>query len=214
MIDPAFQSGHAARIRLKNPDQADRHRSPWSVRARLGMLAWLIVSTYFFRFTPKPFNRWRLFLLSLFGAKISGRPFVASSCIIKIPWQLTLEDRAALGPKSEVYNLGHVTLEANSVVSQYAYLCGGTHDLADPVFPLMVGDIVIGKDSFVGAKALVLPGVHIGQGAVLGAGAVAAKDLQPGIIYAGNPARPVKPRPTAASTTRDSEPKSSPQASS
>jgi putative colanic acid biosynthesis acetyltransferase WcaF len=116
------------------------------------MLLWLIVSAALFHTTPKPLNAWRLFLLRLFGCKISGRPFVHGTCIIKIPWQLTLEDRAALGPKSEVYNLGHVTLKRACVVSQYAYICGGTHDLNDPGLPLQVGDIVIGEEAFLGAK--------------------------------------------------------------
>ncbi len=187
-------SGAGSRLRLKNPSQDGRYVSPWSLRERLGMAAWMVVSALLFRTTPKQLNPWRLMLLRVFGAKISGLPFVASSCIIKIPWQLTLEDRCALGPKSEVYNLGHVTLKARCVVSQYAYICGGTHDLSDPMLPLLVGDIVIGEEAFIGAKAMILPGVVVGDGAVLGAGAVAAKDLEPWSIYAGNPARLIRKR--------------------
>lgn len=187
-------SGTSARLRLKNPEQAGRYVSPWPLPERLGMAAWIVVSALLFRTTPKQLNPWRLMLLRLFGAKISGRPFVAPSCIIKIPWLLTLEDRCALGPKSEVYNLGRVTLKARCVVSQYAYLCGGTHDLADPALPLLIGDIVIGEEAFIGAKALVLPGVTVGQGAVLGAAAVASKDLEPWTIYVGNPSRAIRER--------------------
>jgi putative colanic acid biosynthesis acetyltransferase WcaF len=187
-------SGASSRIRVKNPAQGGRYVSPWSVRERLGMAAWMVVSTLLFRTTPKQLNPWRLMLLRVFGAKISGLPFVAPSCIIKLPWQLTLEDRSALGPKSEVYNLGHVTLKARCVVSQYAYICGGTHDLSDPMLPLLVGDIVIGEEAFIGAKAMILPGVTVGEGAVLGAGAVAAKDLEPWTVYVGNPARALRKR--------------------
>lgn len=196
MTDPAAsaKTGPGSRIRIKNPAQAGRYSSPWSMREKLGMLLWLIVAALFFHTTPKPLNAWRLFLLRLFGCNITGRPSVHGSCIIKIPWQLTLEDRAALGPKSEVYNLGHVTLKRACVVSQYAYICGGTHDLTVPGQPLQVGDIVIGEEAFLGAKTLVLPGVHVGTGAVLGAGAVAAKDLEPWMIYVGNPAKALKKR--------------------
>lgn len=187
-------SGASSRVRVKNPAQGGRYVSPWSVRERLGMAAWMVVSVLLFRTTPKQLNPWRLMLLRVFGAKISGLPFVAPSCIIKLPWHLTLEDRSALGPKSEVYNLGHVTLKARCVVSQYAYICGGTHDLSDPMLPLMVGDIVIGEEAFIGAKAMILPGVSVGEGAVLGAGAVAAKDLEPWTVYVGNPARALRKR--------------------
>jgi putative colanic acid biosynthesis acetyltransferase WcaF len=194
----------STRLRPRNPSQIDRYASPWPLRERLGMALWIVVSAALFRTTPKQLNPWRLFLLKLFGAKISGVPFVAPSCIIKIPWLLTLEDRCALAPKSEVYNLAHVTLKARCVVSQYAYICGGTHDLSDPALPLLVGDIVIGEEAFIGAKAFIMPGIEIGQGAVLGAAAVATRDLEPWTIYAGNPARPIGKRDLQANSSGSS----------
>lgn len=187
-------SGHAARLRLKNPDQAGRYASPWSRRERLGMGLWLVVQHTLYRCTPKALNGWRVWLLRLFGAKVHGRPFVHPASVVKIPWQLTLHDRAALAPGVEVYNLGHVTLRERCVVSQHTYICGGTHDLADPQLPLVVGDIEIGEEAFVGAKALILPGVHVGKGAVIGAGAVVGKDMPEWMVCAGNPCRPLKKR--------------------
>ncbi|MBS0197448.1 MAG: putative colanic acid biosynthesis acetyltransferase [Planctomycetes bacterium] len=187
-------SGHAARIRQKNPDQENRHKSPWSLKERLGMLAWIIVDRLLCRPVPKQFNGWRLFWLRLFGCKITGRPMVHPAAIVKIPWQLTLEDRAAVGPHAEIYNLGHVTLRELSVISQYAYICGGTHNLEDPMLPLLVGDIEIGREVFVGAKALILPGVKIEEGAVIGAGSVVSRDMPAWMICAGNPCRPIKAR--------------------
>lgn len=187
-------SSPASRLRTKNPNQAGRNVSPWSLRERLGMLAWMIVCALFFRPSPKMFNTWRLFLLRVFGAKVSGVPFVHSACIIRIPWHLTIEDGAALAPGAEVYNLGHVTLRKRCVVSQQAYLCAGTHELSDPMLPLLVGDIEIGPEAFLGARAMVMPGVRIGEGAVLGAGGVAGKDLDAWTIYAGNPCKPIRTR--------------------
>lgn len=54
----------------------------------------------------------------------------------------------------------------------------------------------IGEHAFICANAVVLAGVRVGTGAVLGAGAVASRDLDPWMIYAGSPARPVKERPS------------------
>jgi acetyltransferase-like isoleucine patch superfamily enzyme len=51
--------------------------------------------------------------------------------------------------------------------------------------------IVIQDDVFIGARALILKGVKIGRGAVVGAGAVVTRDVEPGAIVAGNPARVV-----------------------
>jgi acetyltransferase-like isoleucine patch superfamily enzyme len=49
--------------------------------------------------------------------------------------------------------------------------------------------VSLGRDAFVGANAVVMPGVTIGEGAVAGAGSVVTTDLDPWTIYAGIPAR-------------------------
>jgi putative colanic acid biosynthesis acetyltransferase WcaF len=177
--------------RIRILEQSGPYDSPWSIWTRVRILLWNIVWLVFFRFTPKQLYRWRLFLLRSFGCKISGSPYVAPSTIIKMPWNLEMEDRACLGPKSEVYNLAKVILKERSTVSQYAYLCAGTHDFSDPNLPLVVGDIVVGTDVFIGARAFVLPGLVIGDRAVVGACAVVTRDIEPGIVAGGNPARPI-----------------------
>lgn len=175
--------------------QQDRYRSSWSLRERLGLGLWRLVWLVAFLPTPRQLWRWRNFLLRLFGAKIEGHAFVASSCYIWIPWQFEMEDRACLARGSEVYNLGPVVLRERCVVTQYVYLCAGTHDLADlEVLPLMVGTIEIGREAFIGTRAIILPGVTVGEGAVVGAGSVVAKDVPAWTIAAGNPCRPIKPR--------------------
>ena len=182
------------RDRLQTRKQPDAYTSSWSLTARLGVIAfrasWLVLC----RWTPKPCNGWRLVVLRLFGASIEGKPFVASSCTIRIPWLLALHDKACLAPYSEVYNLGPITLRARSTVTQYVYLCAGTHDLSKKHLPLVVGPIDVGEDAFIGAKALVLPGVVIGEGAVVGAGSVVTKDVAPWSIVAGNPAKVIGER--------------------
>lgn len=56
------------------------------------------------------------------------------------------------------------------------------------------GDIFVGDDVWIGLNAIILSGVHIGQGAVIAAGAVVTKDVPPYAVVAGNPARVVKKR--------------------
>ena len=81
-----------------------------------------------------------------------------------------------------------------SLASQGAHLCAGTHDIADPNFQLMARPIVIGERAWIAADAFVGPGVTIGEGAVLGARAVAFSDLPPWSVSIGNPAHVVKMR--------------------
>ena len=56
------------------------------------------------------------------------------------------------------------------------------------------GDTVIGDDVWIGAEAMILPGVAVGSGAVVGARALVARDVAPYAVVAGNPAREIRKR--------------------
>lgn len=56
------------------------------------------------------------------------------------------------------------------------------------------GDTIIGNDVWIGAEALIMPGVSIADGAVIGARALVTKNVEPYTVVGGNPARPIKKR--------------------
>lgn len=182
-----------SKVWLKVAYQKDAATSSWSLKEALGIRLWHMVWLCLFRWTPKKMNFWRLFLLRLFGAKLEN-VFIFSSARIYVPWLLEMKKGACLGPYSEVYNLGPVYFGENSVLSQYSYICNGTHDLSTLRLPLMIGEITIGRNVFIGAKALILPGISIGDGAVIGAGSVVTKDVEAWSVVGGNPAREIKKR--------------------
>ncbi len=64
-----------------------------------------------------------------------------------------------------------------------------SHDVSDPEWKHIKAAIFIDDYAWIGTNALILPGVKIGRGAVVGAGAVVSKDVLPRDIVAGNPAR-------------------------
>jgi len=142
-------------------------------------------------------NPWRLFILKLFGANISGIPFVYSSVKIQIPWHLTMRHRSCLGDRSNAYSLGKIVVLEGATVAQEAYLCTGTHDFKDPSLQLITKPITIGKNSFIGARAMILPGVSIGDQAIVGAMSVVSKDVPDHHVVAGNPAKKIGERPTS-----------------
>ena len=174
---------------MKTFDQKSPYDSPWTLRQRIAMLVWEYCWAFFCRWTPKPFNRWRLLWLRIFGAKIHGLPFVHQRARIQIPWNVTLHDRATLGDRANLYSLGEIEIGARAIVAQEAYLCGGTHDLSDPNLPLQVAKITIGEDAFIGARAFIMPGVTVGARAVVGACSVVTRDVVENTRVAGNPAR-------------------------
>lgn len=171
--------------------QQSAYASPWSLTQRLRMLAWQFCWALFCRWTPKPFNRWRIAWLRLFGTTVRGRPFVHQRARVQIPWFLTLHDRACLGDGANAYSLGPIEIHKGATIAQEAYLCAGSHDFDDRKTPLITAPIVVGAYAFVAARAMVLPGVTIGAGAVLGAMSLATKDLEPWTIYAGIPSKPI-----------------------
>jgi maltose O-acetyltransferase len=68
------------------------------------------------------------------------------------------------------------------------------HDPQSPDFHDKGGDIIVGDRVWIGYRAIVLPGVTIGEGAVVGAGSVVTRNVEPYTIVAGNPARQIGER--------------------
>jgi putative colanic acid biosynthesis acetyltransferase WcaF len=150
---------------------------------------------FFFLPTPKRLgNPWRLLMLRLFGARIDGNALVAGSCKILQPWKLRLGDGVAIGPQTEIYNYAPVSIGKMSIVSQYTYLCTGTHDYTHPHMPLTWAPINIGSECWIAAGVFVAPGITIGRGVVVGARSVVTRDLPEWTVCAGNPCKVLKPR--------------------
>ena len=140
-----------------------------------------------FRLSPRPFWGWRNMMLRLFGAQIGAQVHVYPTVRITMPWHLRIGDQTAIGDRVILYALGTVHIGARATVSQNAHLCAGTHDRHRADRPLVKALISIGDDAWICADAFVGPGVSIGAGAVLGARAVAMRDLQAGSVGIGNP---------------------------
>ena len=180
---------------LKNSNQKDAYSSPWSPKELFVIQLWNIIWFILFRFSPKKIgNPFRIFLLKLFGAHLDYSVFIYPSARVYIPWNLKMKFRSCLGPFSEVYNLGIVKIGERSTISQYSYICNGSHDFSSPKLPLLIGEINIGNDVFVGAKALILPGISINDYAIVGAGSVVSKNINKKEVWAGNPAKFIKKR--------------------
>jgi len=96
-----------------------------------------------------------------------------------------------------IYSTGGVAIGEHVSISDGVWLVTGTHDPDHPDFPARYEPITIGDRAWIGVRATVLAGVHIGEGAVVMAGAVVARDVEPYTIVGGVPARPVRTREAA-----------------
>lgn len=170
-----------------------RSSRPYSRREYAGRVLWMVLSPLF-RMSPRVCFGWRRWVLRRFGAVIGSAVNIYPSVRIVIPWNLRIDDQAAIGEDVLVYNLGPVHIGERATVSHRAHLCAGTHDYREPGLPLQRLPISIGAQAWICADAFVGPGVNVGEGAVVGAAAVATRDVPAWTVVAGNPARFVKQR--------------------
>lgn len=108
------------------------------------------------------------------------------------PWLLIVEDNVVIAWDVKVYNLGVIKIGSHSVISQYAHLCGGTHDYLNPAFTLQRTGLTIGKNVWIAADAFVGPSITIGDNSVVAARAVVVSDVEPNTLVGGNPAKFLK----------------------
>jgi len=169
---------------------ANRNNPKYRRSELLRRIAWALC-TPLFRFSPRPMVAWRCFLLRLFGAGIGRNVHIYSTATIYMPWNLDVADWAAIGEHVYIYNLGPVSIGSCATLSPHAYICAGTHDHRKADMPLLKPVIHIGAQAWVCAAAFIGPGVTVGEGAVVGARAVAVKDVSAWSIVAGNPAKQI-----------------------
>jgi putative colanic acid biosynthesis acetyltransferase WcaF len=168
--------------------------SEWTFRQKLVRQLWYLVEATLFRFSPRPCYRWRNWLLRRFGARVHKTARIRPTARIEVPWNLRIGAHTVVGDGAILYCLGEITLGARVTVSQYAHLCAGTHDYADPQMPLLRPPITVGDDAWVATDVFVGPGVTIGAGTVVGARSNVFGDLPAWKVCVGSPARPVKDR--------------------
>lgn len=172
-----------------------KYHNALSRKHQLTRLLWNVSWNIFARPLPRSMGSgWKRFLLRLFGAKIHPTAVVYSSAKVYYPANLIMEQYACLASDVDCYNVTTIKIGANTTVSQGAYLCTASHDITNPLNPLITAPIVIEDQAWIGARAFIGMGVTIGQGAVVGATASVYKDVEPWTIVGGNPAKFIKKR--------------------
>ncbi|MCB0308083.1 MAG: WcaF family extracellular polysaccharide biosynthesis acetyltransferase [Bdellovibrionales bacterium] len=133
-------------------------------------------------------------ILRIFGASVGRNVLIKPNVKITFPWKLAVADNTWIGERVWLDNLDQISIGKNVCISQGAYLCTGNHNYKIETFDLITQKIIIEDDVWIGAMAIVAPGVVIGRSAVLGMGSMAASDLEPNTVYLGNPAARIRNR--------------------
>jgi putative colanic acid biosynthesis acetyltransferase WcaF len=162
--------------------------------SRLKILLWMLTSALFFR-TGLPVPSFvKVFILKSFGARIGSGVVIKPRVNIKYPWKLTIGCHSWLGEGVWIDNLDIVTIGDSCCLSQGCFLLTGNHDFRSSSFDLMISKIIIENGAWVGARAVVCPGVILHQASVLTVSSVAVQNLEEFGIYQGNPAIQIKKR--------------------
>jgi len=172
------------RIDLSQPDNSDYDKG----RSLFVIALWHFLGSPLVRSNLIPVSVVKCGILRLFGAKIGRGVYAKPGLRVKFPWYLTVGDHCWLGEDAWIDNLAPVTMGSHVCVSQAAYLCTGNHDWTSPNMKLFRRPIVLEDGSWVGARAMICPGVTLGTGAIAAAGSVITRDIPPFEIWAGNPA--------------------------
>jgi acetyltransferase-like isoleucine patch superfamily enzyme len=104
---------------------------------------------------------------------------------------LTIGDGTYLGHAVHVHAIDPVAIGSRCVLADGVYVTSTDHDRTHRHLTHGTGPVTIGDDVFLGQRAVVLGGVTIGTGATVAAHAVVTRDVEPGAVVAGVPARPV-----------------------
>src|SRR5437667_4955649 len=168
-------------------DNSDFDRGASRVKEGIWMLVrWIFFQTSF----PWP-SAFRVTLLRMFGARVGRRVVIRSNVNISFPWRLVVGDHVWIGDDVGILSLAQVTIESNVCVARRSFLCTGSHDVRREDFKLKVAPILIRTGSWIAIDSLILPGVTIGEGAVVSAASVVLTDVPANCLVRGNPATAV-----------------------
>lgn len=172
------------------PTQTTPFSKAEKLLARIWRLVWLIA----YRPTPWFMYRYRIFLLNLFGAKVSNTARPSNSAFVEYPWRLQMDHRSSIGERSWIYCLEKIHIGENSCVGQGCQLITGSHNYKSKHFEMVKMPITIGKCCWLSSDVTVLMGVNVGDYTVIGTRSLVTKSIPSNKIAFGIPAKPYAQR--------------------
>jgi acetyltransferase-like isoleucine patch superfamily enzyme len=140
-------------------------------------------------------------ILRVCGAKLGKGVLVYHGFEVRSPWKLKIGDGSVIGNGALLDARGKVEIGQNVNLSAEVVILTGQHDYQSPDFAYQTGPVTIGDRAWLCIRCVVLPGVSIGEGAVVAAGSVVNKDVPAYALVGGIPAKVIGSRNTGLTYT-------------
>jgi len=157
-------------------------------------ILWYALNFTVFNSAWFPFYGLKCLVLRLFGAEIGKGVIIKPRVNIKYPWKLSIGDYTWIGEQVWIDNLSMVKIADNCCISQGAMLLTGNHNYKKSTFDLITKEIELESGVWVGAHAVVCPGVKMLSHSILTVNSVAVANTEAFYIYQGNPAQKLRER--------------------
>ncbi len=168
----------------------DANLQPGRARRWLGGLAFLVLAIA----GRIPSNHARLLVYRMFGMKIGRGSHIYMGAEVRSPHRSRIGSGCSIGHGAILDGRGRLTIGNNVNLSSGVWIWTMEHDPNSPTFAVRHQPVVIGDFAWLSCRVVVLPGVTVGEGAIVAAGAVVTKDVEPYAIVGGVPARRIGER--------------------
>lgn len=133
---------------------------------------------------------WLIITLKHTGKKI----FVMKNVEFMSPQRISIGDNSVVNKGTLLDGRGTLTIGKNVDIAREVIIWTCTHDVNHPKHSTHCSPVTVEDHVWIGCRAIIMPGVKIGRGAVIGAGSVVTKDVPPKTIVAGVPAKIIRER--------------------
>lgn len=136
-----------------------------------------------------PSHTIRKFIYRLFGIKIGNGSTIHMYARFYDPRNIEIGEDSIVGEFAVLDGRDKLKIGNHVAIASEVMIYNSEHDINDKEFKAITDKVIIEDYVFIGPRAIILPGVTVGKGAIIAAAAVVTKDVPPFAIVAGVPAK-------------------------